>query len=104
MYLSEMLYVQDLVDEKLREELHLRNLVAHLALSKRLHEMKMGNDMEYDTEYCVPTGKTSESFAEFLSSNHPGTNASSSTASLSSLCEQYEAMTLYNHGDKKETS
>ena len=62
MYLFEMLYLQDLVDEKLHKELHLRNLVAHVALSKRLHEMQM----EYNVEDCVPAGKKSESFSEFL--------------------------------------
>jgi hypothetical protein len=60
MYLSEMLFLQNLVYEKLRKELRLRNLVAHVALSKRLHELRMGNYMEYDMEYCVPTGKKSE--------------------------------------------
>jgi hypothetical protein len=57
MYLLEMLYLQDLVDEKLHKELHLRNLIAHVALSRRLHEMQM----EYDMEDCVPAGKKSES-------------------------------------------
>ena len=103
MYLSEVLYLQHLVYEKLRKELPLRNLVAHVALSKRLHEIEMGYDMEYDMEYCLPTGKKSESFAEFLSNNQPGTNASSSKASLSGLCEQYGAMTLHDHGNKEKT-
>ena len=100
MYLFEMLYLQDLVDEKLHKELHLRNLIAHVALSKRLHEMQM----EYDMEDCVPAGKKSESFTEFLTRTHPGTNTSSSTASMSGLCEQYGAMTLYDHENNKEIS
>ena len=94
-----MLYLQDLVYENLRKELPLRNLVAHVAVSKRLHEM----EMEYDVEYCVPTGKNSESFAEFLRSNLHGMNTSSSMTSLSGICEQYGAMTLYGRGDKEET-
>ena len=92
-----MLYLQHLVYEKLRKELQLRNLVAHVALSRRLH----GMEMEYDMEYCVPTGKRSKSFAEFLRSNFHGTNTSSSTASLSDVCEQYGAMTLYGCGDEE---
>lgn len=104
MYLSEMLYLQHLVYEKLRKELPLRNLIAHMALSKQLHKIEIEYDMEYDMEYCVPTGKKSESFAEFLRSNTHGTDTSSSTASLSGICEQYGAMSLYDHGDKKETS
>ncbi len=99
MYLFEMLYLQGLVDEKLHKEAHLRNFVAHIALSKRLHEMQM----EYDVEDCVPARKTSGSFAEFHG-NHTGTNTSSSTASMSDLCEQYGAMTLCDSGDNKETS
>jgi hypothetical protein len=99
MYLFEMLCLQDLVDEKLHKETHLRNLVAHVVLSKRLHEMQM----EYDVEDCVPAGKNSESFAEFHARNHLGTNTSSSTASISNLCEQYGSMVLYDNGDK-ETS
>jgi hypothetical protein len=100
MYLFEILYLQDLVDEKLYKELHLRNLVAHVALSKRLHEMQM----EYDVEDCVPAGKKSESFSEFLTRTQAGTNTSSSTASMSDLCEQYGAMALYDNGDNKKIS
>ena len=100
MYLFEMLYLQGLVDEKLHKESHLRNLVAHMALSKRLHEMQM----EYDVEDCVPAGKNSESFAEFHARNHPGTSTSSSTAEMSDLCKQYRAMALYDNGDNKEIS
>jgi hypothetical protein len=99
MYLFHMLYLQDLVDEKLHKESHLRNLVAHMVLSKRLHEMQM----EYDVEDCVPAGKKSESFAEFRTRTQTGTNISSSTASTSDFCEQYGAMTLYDHWDNKET-
>lgn len=98
MYLFEMLYLQDLVDDKLHKESHLRNLIAHMALSKRLHEMQM----EYDIENCVPAGKKSESFTKFCTRTQTGTNMSSSTASTSDFCEQYGAMTLYDHGDDKE--
>jgi len=98
MYLFEMLYFQDLVDEKLHKELHLRNLVAHMALSKRLHEIQM----DYDAEDCVPAGKKSEPFAEFLTRTHPGTNTSSSTEPMSGLCEQYGEMTLYDNGNNKK--
>ena len=97
MHPCEMLHLQHLVYEKLRKELQLRNLVAHMAVSKQLHEMEMG----YDVEYRVPSGKKSESFAEFLRNNAHGTNTSSSTASLSDVCEQYGAMTLYGRGDKE---
>lgn len=100
MSIFEMLYLQDLVDQELHKELQLRNLVAHLALSKQLHKMQM----EYDVEDCVPAGKKSESFAEFLTRNHPGTNTSSFTTSVSGVCEQYGAMTLYDQGDKREIS
>jgi hypothetical protein len=100
MYLFEMLCLQDLVDEKLHKEAHLRNFVAHMALSKRLYEMQMA----YDVEDCVPAGKNSESFAEFHARNHTGTNTSSSMASMSDLCEQYGAMALYDNGDNKEIS
>lgn len=100
MYLFEMLYLQDLVDEKLHKELHLRNLVAHLALSKRLHEIQT----DFDAEDCVPAGKKSESFTEFLTRTHPGTNTSSSTVSMSDLCEQYGAMTLCDQENNKEIS
>jgi hypothetical protein len=99
MYLFEMLYLQDLVDGKLHKESHLRNLVAHMALSKRLHEVQM----EYDMEDCVLAGKKSEYFAEFCTRTQTGTNMSTSTASTSHFCEQYGAMTLYYHGDNKET-
>lgn len=95
-----MLYLQDLVNEKLHKELHLRNLIAHMALSKRLHKMQM----EYDVEDCVPAGKKSESFTEFLTRTHPGTNTSSSTASISGICEQYGAMMLCDHENNKEIS
>lgn len=95
-----MLYLQDLVDEKLHKELRLRNLIAHVALSKQLHEMQM----EYGVEDCVPAGKKSESFTEFLTRTHPGKNTSSSTALMSGLCEQYGAITLYNHENNKEIS
>jgi hypothetical protein len=61
-YLFQMLYLQDLIEQKLQKESHLRNLIAHIALSKRLYEMQM----YYDAEICVPAGKERESFAEFL--------------------------------------
>jgi hypothetical protein len=95
-----MLYLQNLVNEKLHKELRLRNLIAHVALSKRLHEMQM----EYDVEDYVPAGKKSESFTEFLTHTHPRTNTSSSMASMSGLCEQYGAMTLCDHKNNKEIS
>jgi hypothetical protein len=95
-----MLYLQDLVYRKLYKESHLRNLVAHMALSKQIH----GIQMEYDEEACVPAGKESESFAEFLARNQPVTTTSSSTTSVSNLCEQYEAITLYDLWDKKARS
>jgi hypothetical protein len=62
-----------------------------MVLSKRLHEMQM----ELDVEDCVPARKKSESFAEFLTRNQPATKTSSSTTSMSNLCEQYGAMTLW---------
>jgi hypothetical protein len=93
MYLFEMLYLQDIVVEKLHKESRLRNLIAHMALGKRLYEMQM----EYDVEDCVPAGKKSESLAEFRTRTQIGTNISSSTASTSDFCEQYGAMTLYDH-------
>ena len=99
-YLFQMLYLQDLVEQKLQKESHLRNLIAHMALSKRLHEMQM----DYDAEICVPAGKESESFAEFLARNQPGATTSSSTTSVSNLCEQYEAITLHDSWDEKEAS
>jgi hypothetical protein len=58
MYLFEMLYLQGLVDEKLRKESHLRNLIAHMALRKRLHEQQM----EHDWEDCMSAEKNSELF------------------------------------------
>ena len=87
-----MLHLQHLVYEKLRKELQLRNLVAHMAVSKQLHEMEMG----YDVEYRVPSGKKSESFAEFLARKQPGTTTSGSSTLMSNICEQYEAITLYD--------
>jgi hypothetical protein len=85
-----MLYLQDLVVEKLHKESHLRNLVAHMALGKRLQEMLM----EYNVEDCVPAGKTSQSFAESYSPNQPGPNTSNATTPMSNLCEEYGTMTL----------
>lgn len=96
-----MLYLQDLVDEKLHKELHLRNLVAHVALNKRLHEMQIEYDVEED---CVPAGKKSESFSEFLTRTQAGTNTSNSTSVMSGLCEQYGAMTLGDHENNMEIS
>jgi hypothetical protein len=95
-----MLYLQDPVDQKLHKELQLRNLVAHIALSKQLHKIQM----EHDVDNCVPAGKKSESFAKFLTRNQPETNTSSSAASISDVCEQYGAMTLYEQEDKREIS
>jgi len=60
--------------------------------------------MEYDVEDCVPAGKKSESFSEFLTRTQAGTNTSSSTAAMSGLCEQYGAMTLCDHENNKEIS
>ena len=50
--------------------------------------------IDYDVEDCVPAGKKSEFFAEFLTRDHSGTNTSSSTTSMSNLCKQYGAMKL----------
>ena len=92
MYLFEIMYLQDLVNGKLHRESHLRNLVAHMALSRRIHEIQM----EHDVEGCVPAGKASESFAEFLARKQPGTTTSGSSTLMSNICEQYEAITLYD--------
>jgi hypothetical protein len=98
--LFQILSLQDLVDQKLYKESHVRNLVAHMALSKRLQDIQM----EYDLEHCVATGKKSESFAEFQlrnSSRVPDwTNKSISATSIYDLSEEYAGMTLVSHLDR----
>jgi hypothetical protein len=93
-----MLYLQNLVNKKLHKELRLRNLIAHVALSKRLHKMQI----EYNVEDYVPAEKKSKSFTEFLTHTHPRTNTLSSIALMSGLYKQYRAITLYNYKNNKK--
>ena len=61
MYLFEMLYLQDLINERLYKELHLRNLIIYIALSKQLYEMQI----EYNMENCVLAKKKSKSITDY---------------------------------------
>jgi hypothetical protein len=92
MSLFQMLYLQDLVVNKLHKETHLRNLVAHMALSKRLQEIQMEDNLEH----YVPSRKKSESFADFQFRNPYGvpewTNTSRSATSMYNICKEYAAM------------
>jgi hypothetical protein len=90
-----MLYLQNLIGEKLCKESHLRKYIAHKTLDKQLQHIQM----EGAIEDCVPAAERSESFAVFQLQNPAGVcewarACNADTTTTCSLSDEYASLTL----------